>query len=65
MSVDARSPSSIAAAIAHVLAHEEAMKEALQLWQGSPDAMRFTRQHIAATFADGLNHAIQADRKIA
>lgn len=56
--VDARRPASIAAAISHVVAHEEEMKESLRLWQQSPDARMFTREHIAATFADGLSHAI-------
>jgi hypothetical protein len=61
--VDARGPASIAAAISHVLAHEREMKEALRLWQASPDAKRFMRPHIAATFADGLNHAMRRGQK--
>jgi glycosyltransferase involved in cell wall biosynthesis len=55
--VDARRPASIAAAMAQVVANEDAMKQALALWQRSPEAERFTRSHIAATFADGLRDA--------
>lgn len=56
--VDARQPASIAAAMTHVLENEQAMKQALSQWQGSPEAARFTRSHIAATFTDGLRQAI-------
>lgn len=60
--VDARDPEAVADAMQQVLTNEASLKAALAQWQASDDALRFTRQHIAQTFADGLRTAITPGR---
>lgn len=55
--VKASDPRAIADAIAFANANEKALKDELRLWLLSPDAKRFTRGHIAAVFAGGLEQA--------
>lgn len=58
--VKPRSAPSIAAAVEGVMANEASAKNALALWQKTPDARRFTRAKIAATFEHGLTEALGA-----
>lgn len=58
--VDPRSTAAIAAAMAHVLDHEQRLKAALAEWQSGADAGQFQRAAIAAQFAAGLDEAIAA-----
>ena len=52
--VNAKDPAAIANAMLHIRKHETAIKSALQEWQHSADAQRFTRVAIAEAFASGL-----------
>lgn len=56
--VDPRSPACIAAAMGRLVAEEAFLKQQLAEWQMSDHARQFTRTHIAARFALGLQQAV-------
>ncbi|OYX61068.1 MAG: hypothetical protein B7Y89_14515 [Novosphingobium sp. 32-60-15] len=55
--VDATDPAAIANAMLHIQKNEAGIKLALEQWQHSADAQRFTRVAIAQAFASGLHAA--------
>lgn len=58
--VDAKDPAAIAKAMLHIQENEAEVKSALEQWQHSAVARRFTRIAIAEAFASGLHAAMKA-----
>lgn len=56
--VNANKPAEIAQAMEHMMSEQNAMKTALQNWQNSEHAKRFTRKQIAKQFAQGLKLSV-------
>lgn len=56
--IDARSSCEIAAAVVRAQMNASTMRAALAEWQLSPASVKFTREHIAATFERGLIESV-------